>query len=171
MPPSSPRPSASAGAPARNHPRLPLYFTQATLASAKVVDVDVVPLPPLTALGLGQFADFERMSASGITYLETFFVQANRSGDERLHFHELVHLVQWSLLGPERFLAAYAARLERFGYGDSPLEEMAYRLNGFFQKGGAAFSVKQVVGRELQSTNAGSKPSLGSADYSLQPEL
>ena len=47
-----------------NFPRLPLYFSPATLATAKVVAVDVVPLPPLTALGLNQFADFEQMDAS-----------------------------------------------------------------------------------------------------------
>ena len=49
-----------------NFPRLPHYFTPATLASAKVVEVDVVPLPQLSALGLGQFADFENMDASVI---------------------------------------------------------------------------------------------------------
>lgn len=52
--------------------RLTPYFTQARLATAKVVVVEVVPVPPLTAIGLRQFADFERMSASAITYLDTF---------------------------------------------------------------------------------------------------
>jgi hypothetical protein len=37
-------------------PRLPHYLTPATVASAKVVAVDVVPVPPLTGLGLSQFA-------------------------------------------------------------------------------------------------------------------
>ncbi len=64
----------------------------------------------------------------------------------RLHFHELVHIVQWRLLGLERFLAVYADGLERFGWRDSPLEEMAYRLDGLFQRGGAPFSVEQAVG-------------------------
>lgn len=134
-----------------NFPRLPLYFSPATMASAKVVAVDVVPLPPLAALGLSQFADFERMDASGITYLDTFFVQADLTRDERLHFHELVHVAQWSLLGPERFLAAYADGLERCGCRNSPLEEMAYRLDGQFQQRAAPFSVEQTVGRELRA--------------------
>ena len=134
-----------------NFPRLPRYFSPATLATAKVVAVDAVPLPPLTALGLGQFADFENMEASGITYFNTIFLHDYLAEDERLHFHELVHVVQWGLLGPERFLALYADGLERFGYRDSPLEAMAYRLDGLFQMGGALFSVERVVGRELET--------------------
>ena len=130
-------------------PRLPRYFSPVTLTTAKVVAVEVVPLPPLTAFGLGRFADFEQMDANGITYLDTFFVKAHLSGNERLHFHELVHIVQWSLLGPERFLALYADALERFGYRDSPLEAMACRLEGRFQQGGVAFSVEQAVRGEL----------------------
>ena len=39
---------------------------------------------------------------------------------ERLHFHELIHVVQWLTLGPERFLMAYADGLERFGYSQKP---------------------------------------------------
>jgi hypothetical protein len=134
-----------------NFPRLPRYFSPATLTSAKVVAVKIVPLPPLTALGLGQFAGFEHMDAIGITYFVTFFVQANLADDERLHFHELVHVVQWSHLGPERFLAVYADGLQRFGYRDSPLEAIAYRPDGLFQRGGEPFSVEQIVGRELKS--------------------
>jgi hypothetical protein len=135
--------------------RLPQYFTPATLASAKIVAVDVVPLPPLTALSLSRFVDFERMSASGITYLDTIFVQADLVDDERLHFHELVHVVQWSLLGPERFLAMYADGLERFGYRNSPLEEMAYRLDELFQKSGAPFNVERIVAREVKMLGGG----------------
>ncbi len=137
-------------------PRLPMYFSPNTLAAAKVVGVNVVPLPPLTALGLGQFADFERMDARGITYFDTVFLRNELSEDdyvivdERLHFHELVHVVQWSLLGPERFLALYADGLERFGYRNSPLEEMAYRLDDQFQRGTAVFSAEQVIATELK---------------------
>ena len=141
-----------------NFSRLPHYFNPATLAAAKVVAVDVVPLPPLTALGLCQYADFEHMDASGITYIDTFFVRDDLSDDERLHFHELVHVIQWSLLGPERFLAMYADGLERFGYRDSPLEAMAYRLDGHFQQGAVPFSVEQVVGIELRLPSVPATP-------------
>jgi hypothetical protein len=134
-----------------NFPRLPQYFSPSTLASAKVIAVDVVPQPPLTAFGLGQYADFENMDANGITYFDTYFVRDLVADDERLHFHELVHVVQWNLLGPERFLALYADGLERFSYRDSPLEAMAYRLDGLFQEGAAPFSVEQFVREELRA--------------------
>jgi hypothetical protein len=43
-----------------------------------------------------------------------------RVADESLYFHELIHLVQWRLLGPERFLAAYASGLEGFWLSQQP---------------------------------------------------
>jgi hypothetical protein len=42
----------------RGFPRLPLYFTEKTLASTKVVLVDPLPIPPLTSMGLARFARF-----------------------------------------------------------------------------------------------------------------
>ena len=38
--------------------RLPQYFQSQTLSRASVVVLDSLPKPPLTALGLHQFADF-----------------------------------------------------------------------------------------------------------------
>jgi hypothetical protein len=40
--------------------RLPLYFGRELLETAKVVAVDRVPVPPLSAIGLSQFAEFEK---------------------------------------------------------------------------------------------------------------
>ena len=59
---------------------------------------------------------------------DTFFVTQGELANEALHFHELIHVVQWRLLGPERFIALYAEGLERFGYRSSPLEVIAYDL-------------------------------------------
>src|SRR6187200_2324800 len=113
--------------------RLPQYFSREVLERAKVVYVESVPKPPLRALGLAQFVAFEDMDANGITYLDTFFARNEMRGDVRLHFHELVHVLQWQILGPKLFLAAYGDGLERFGYRDSPLERMAYDLDQRFQ--------------------------------------
>ena len=101
--------------------RLPHYYGQDILTAARVVVVPKVPMPPLSAMGLDRFSDFERMDAGGITYLDTYFVRADEAHSESLHFHELVHVIQWRLLGPEKFLALYADGLERFGYRNSPL--------------------------------------------------
>ena len=114
--------------------RLPRYFSEVLLASAKVVVVERVPRPPLSAMGLSRFAEFEHGDYDGITYLDTFFVKRSAAAVERLHFHELIHVVQWRLLGPEIFLAAYAAGLETFGYRSSPLEMMAYEADAAFAR-------------------------------------
>jgi hypothetical protein len=90
-------------------------------------------MAPLKAIGLDWFSDFEQMDAGGITYLNTCFVRADYADMEAHHFHELVHLIQWRLLGPERFLALYADGLERFGYRNSPLEVMACDLQDRFE--------------------------------------
>ncbi len=138
------RPVASLG-----FQRLPLYYNGEALTAAKVAVVPVVPVPPLAEMGLDRFRDFADLTPAGITYLDTYFVRADHVADESVHFHELVHVVQWRLLGPERFLADYAAGLGRFGYRKSPLEVMAYDLQNRFETGSPSFDVEQVVARAL----------------------
>ena len=86
--------------------------------------VDRVPMPPLSSIGLSRFKEFERGDYDGITYLDTYFLKRSAANDEMLHFHEMMHIVQWRLLGAEFFLAMYAGGLETFGYRNSPLEKM-----------------------------------------------
>ena len=138
--------------------RLPDYYDAHLLASSKVLVVSRVPVPPLSAMGLERFSDFEQMEAGGITCLDTYFVRADRTHDESLHFHELVHVIQWRLLGPERFLALYADGLELFGYRHSPLEEMAYSLQYRFEREAQPFSVKAACDKMLRNlTNNGDR--------------
>ena len=134
--------------------RLPLYFSPELLAVKKFVAMDRVPVPPLSALGLDRFAAFEQGDYDGITYLDTFFLKRGRVTDEVLHFHELIHVVQWRLLGPERFLFIYAAGLETFGYRDSPLEKMAYDAQESFARSTTIFDAKRMVGDQLRSIGA-----------------
>lgn len=129
--------------------RLPLYFTESTLASAKVVFIDPLPRPPLSPMGLTRFADFEHSDFDGITYMDTFFLKPTHSRDENMHFHELVHVVQWQLLGPERFLFSYANGLECFGYRQSPLEAMAYDAEAAFASSTAVFDVEKMIAEKL----------------------
>ncbi len=142
---ASAKPVASCG-----FSRLPHYYNGNILAGAKVVVVPRVPVPPLTAMGLTRFGDFERMDMAGITYFHTYFVRSDEARRESLHFHELVHVVQWGVLGAERFLASYADGLERFGYRHSPLEEMAYDLQTRFDDDPRPFDVAAVCNSLLQ---------------------
>ena len=130
--------------------RLPQYFSQALLELTAVVSVDKVPVPPLSALGLTQFAAFEQGNYDGVTYLDTFFVKHHRATDERLFFHELIHVVQWRLLGPERFVASYAVGLEALGYRDSPLEIMAYDAEEKFVRSSQPYDAEKLVAEQLR---------------------
>ncbi len=78
------------------------------------------------------------------------FVRWDRVNAEPLHFHELVHVIQWNVLGPERFLALYADGLERFGYRNCPLEVMAYELQTRFEKDRIPFDVQVEVAQRLR---------------------
>ena len=129
--------------------RLPLYFTEKTLASTKVVLVDPLPIPPLTSMGLARFADFVRGNFAGITYIDTIFLKPTQSNNENVNFHELVHVIQWRLLGPDRFLLSYANGLECFGYRQSPLEAMAYDAESAFASSTATFNVEKMVVEKL----------------------
>jgi len=144
---SAARPVASLG-----FSRLPHYYDAPFLVSSMVVFVPRVPVPPLSAMGLDQFRDFEQMDARGTTYLNTYFVRADQSHSESLHFHELVHVIQWRLLGPEEFLALYADGLERFGYRKSPLERIAFRLQRRFERGAQPFSVEAACQSLMRET-------------------
>jgi len=105
-------------------------------------------------MGLPEFLDFENMVPDGITYKDTYFVQETKLTNESLHFHELVHVVQWDHLGVQGFLLAYAAGLAAHGYMDSPLERMAYALQGHFDQNGRPADVEAFIRGELSKINS-----------------
>ena len=125
--------------------RLPLYFDHTSLATAKFIPIDRVPMPPLSAMGLDRFAVFEHGDFNGVTYLDRYFIKRTVVTEEALHFHELIHVIQWRLLGPEGFLAAYANGLDEFGYENSPLEKMAYDAEAAFRRSSPIFDAGKFV--------------------------
>ena len=114
--------------------RLSASFPREMLERAKVVTVARVPFPPVDQYGLPELAHMQQMSFDGITFKDTFFLRQGHAS-EGLHFHELVHVVQWARLGIDNFLLAYGFGLLRFGYEQSPLEQMAYTLQRSFELG------------------------------------
>lgn len=114
--------------------RLSACFATELLDRAKVVSVDRVPFPPVEKFGLPEFAPMQQMAFDGFTFNDTLFLQRGRAS-ESLHFHELVHVVQWSRLGVDSFLLAYGLGLLLFGYAQSPLERIAYTLQRSFELG------------------------------------
>ena len=129
--------------------RLPLYFGPGLLETAKFIAIDRLPMPPLSAMGLGRFAVFEQGDFNGITYLDRYFIKQTVVTEEAIHFHELIHVIQWRLLGPEDFLAAYANGLDEFGYENSPLEKMAYDAEASFKRSFAIFDAEKFVAEQL----------------------
>lgn len=129
--------------------RLPSYFTDELLSRAKVILVDKVPVPPLSSFGLTEFKDFEEGNYAGITYKDTYFIKHQNISDEPLHFHELVHIIQWEYLGVDNFLLAYALGLIENGYTESPLEKMAYNHQQRFIDDRNSYSVEDAVKLEL----------------------
>jgi hypothetical protein len=131
-----------------------MYFSPDLLNTTKVVTIRRVPIPPLSSMGLHRFGDFERGDFDGVTYLNTYFVKRAKAADEEFHFHELIHIVQWQLLGPEHFLKLYADGLERYGYRDSPLERIAYAAQAEFSRSKQAFDAQTLVLHELRKLSA-----------------
>jgi len=130
--------------------RLPQFFPPTRLASSKVVVVGRVAAPPLGSFGLTGFRDFESMPMAGVTYKDTFFVTQNGRSNESIHFHELVHVVQWDELGPDAFLLLYGVGLAQHGYRASPLEAMAYRLQAAFDRGEALPGLESTIRKETR---------------------
>jgi hypothetical protein len=114
--------------------RLAHCFPEELLQSTKVVEVARVQFPPVERFGLPEFAPMQQMQFAGITFKDTFFLQKDQLS-ESLHFHELVHIVQWARLGVDNFLLAYGLGFIMGGYEQSPLEQMASTLQRGFEGG------------------------------------
>lgn len=132
--------------------RLPGYFGAEFLNRIRCVTVDRVPLPPLASRGLRSLGGIRKARGySGITYGDTYFIDKKKEQSESLHFHELIHAVQWDCLGFERFLMVYGAGLVRKGYILNPLEVMAYSHQRRFESDPVPYPVEDTVRGELQS--------------------
>lgn len=116
-------------------PRLSSYYSQHVLSNSYVVVVEKIETLPLHDLGLDELSFFETDGYGGITYKDTYFVSKGAERDESLHFHELIHVIQWNELGVDEFLVTYGLGLLKYGYRDSPLEAIAYGLQERFDSG------------------------------------
>ena len=117
-----------------NNARLASSFPEDLLRRTKTVTLEAIDYPPIESFGIPEFVDLEPTERLGVTFKDTYFIRRD-SDAEDLHFHELVHIVQWERLGPERFLLAYGVELVNHGDRDGPLESMAYSLQQKFYEG------------------------------------
>jgi hypothetical protein len=104
-----------------------------------------VPNPPF-------YEDLEKL---GFTGLPNFTTMAAITFDDvvvfhdpltpQLIFHEMVHVLQYRLLGIEEFARLYVRGYLQGGYDGTPLEVCAYQLDGRFIMGSVGFDVETEV--------------------------
>lgn len=131
------------------------YFPMEFLNQARVIPVDRCPSVPLSEMGFSGFKEFEQQIARGITFRNCYFVEKFSERDASLHFHELVHTVQWQILGEEAFILTYVAGLLSNGYRNSPLEEMAFSLQNRFERSNEKFDTPKEIKSRLECIRYG----------------
>jgi hypothetical protein len=110
----------------------------------------VLPNPPFVAQAAAMGLDLDFSKMDGITFDDTFLITiaAGQGADPgALVFHELVHVVQYSVLGVDEFVEQYATGLiASRDYHAIPLELVAYECQArFIDNRAQAFSVQDVV--------------------------
>jgi len=128
------------------------YFPREVLEETRVVRASV-PNPRFYSLVrvLGIEGVLEMSSIGAITLID-IVAYPNRVGTSTL-FHELVHVVQYRVLGLRQFAKLYVRGfLSGGGYEGIPLEQQAYELEERFSRSPKkAFSVEDDVTQRLRA--------------------
>ena len=123
------------------------YFPASDLERVRILQPghERVVNPPFYAdleeLGFTGLPDFSTMAAITFDNVVVFHEPLT----PQLIFHEMVHVVQYRLLGMEEFARLYVRGYLHGGYDGTPLEICAYQLDGRFIMGGPAFDVEAEV--------------------------
>ncbi len=136
------------------------YFDAELLDRVRIVRVPAIENPPF----LGQFRavmslarvpvlDFSSMAA--LTLVDTILLaeSAARNDSDALLFHELVHVVQYDILGLDSFVELFLTGWvnQGFNYAAIPLEMDAYELQNQYEVSpGEAFEVREEVSTRLE---------------------
>jgi hypothetical protein len=124
--------------------RLPQFFDPQILEMARCVEVDSVPKIPWHEFDLS-VPDGMDINFEGITFRNTYFIARGKSKQEALHFHEMVHVVQWQTLGNDLFPFLYVLEAFKGNYKTNFLEVMASQVTDFFVKAKEPFSTEFFV--------------------------
>ena len=123
------------------------FFSKADLERIRILPPgqERVGNPPFYAdlkkMGFTGLPDFTTMAA--ITFDDT--VVFHDALTPQLIFHEMVHVVQYRLLGIDEFARLYVRGYLQGGYSGTPLEKCAYDLDGRFIMGSVGFDVEGEV--------------------------
>jgi hypothetical protein len=128
------------------------YFPPTVLAKTRIVR-STMPEPLLYPLvGLLGIKGLLEVSSIGAITLVDVVAYPDELDCETL-FHELVHVVQYRILGLKRFARFYVKGfLKGGGYKGIPLEQQAYELGARFERDSEkVFSVEEDVIRRLEN--------------------
>jgi hypothetical protein len=131
--------------------RLKGYYPDTLLQRVQRVIVDRCPVPPLASTGIAQLSEIETWDIKGIPWQNTIFIRRDLKDWDAVHFHELLHIIQWELLGTERYLTAWAIGTVTRGYRDNPLEEMAFRHQSRFETEEKPYDIVREVTAEISA--------------------
>jgi hypothetical protein len=135
----------------------PFFFTD-TLESVRIVQVATIENPAfygtMLTSRIPRLIDFRK--ASGITFIDTILLSDGVIGGSpplSLLFHEIVHVVQYRLLGVDEFARRYVLGWMKNGYRYEaiPLEKQAFGLTARFIEEKRDFSVDLEVERTMPS--------------------
>ncbi len=136
------------------------FFEESLLKEVRLVTVPALENPGFLQAYQQDFSekgipllDFSGMAA--ITFVDTILVVEDFLGESAagLIFHELVHAVQYSLLGSDKFVELYILGWvnQGFNYAAIPLEMDAYELQNRYEADPTtAFAVSTEVSRSLE---------------------
>jgi hypothetical protein len=133
--------------------RLESYLPVDLLQRARAVTIPRIPFPPVSAYGLPEFEQLAQIPMAGITFDDMYFVHPAHAS-EGVHFHELVHVIQWGALGVRTFLVTYAVGIAQYGYVESPLEAVAYDLQARFEQQAMLPAIVDFVERHAVAARA-----------------
>lgn len=111
--------------------------------------VDKLPKPRFKELRDMGFGDFLDTEFDAITYKNTYYFKSTVENMLELHFHELVHVIQWDHLGASKFLDQYISEIRNVGYKNVPLEKMAYNLQDNYEGRYQQINIESYVEQNL----------------------
>lgn len=144
----------SRAAPLRHRDRTVLegYFTADVLDSVRLLRADPLPIPapPFASVMHRLRLDLPSPSmAEAITFDNVIACRDLYTAS--LLFHEVVHVLQYRLLGIEQFACQYVAGfLETRSYFEIPLERSAFDLQSRFETDAGPFGPEIEIRRHLR---------------------
>ena len=138
---------------ADSKPRLHPYFAGSDLDRVRVFETDRQPLPALPFRRAARRIGLDVLDRSQIAAI-TFdcVIAAQQPLRPRLLFHELVHVVQFRLLGVTAFARLYTQGFLATGsYAEIPLERCARDLERRFDSDPSPFDVEAEVAAWIEA--------------------